>query len=322
MRRRSPLPAELIGHAFSVKDGVAAGVTPSRLRGGDLGTPHRGVRAPVGERTHAQRRADYSVRLGVGEYFSHVTAAELFGVPLPEESLTGPIHVSVFRPQRAPQVRGVVHHELTLRGQRVATVSGSPVIHPAFVWVQLAELLSLDDLVVAGDFLITGTKPFDGRRPWTTSDELRAAVESTPGARGVRTARAALTEIRYGCLSPQETRLRLLVERAGLPSPVLNHRVYDARGNLVAMLDGAFPEQLVGYEYMGDHHRKDRSTYRYDMVRRARVEDLGWSQLDISSDDLEKRPLETLARIARRLHTAGATVPVIENGVVARIRRR
>jgi hypothetical protein len=88
------------------------------------------------------------------------------------------------------------------------------------------------------------------------------------------------------------------------------------------MLDGAFPEQFVGYEYMGDHHRTNRSTYRNDLLRRARVEDLGWSQLDISNDDLEHRPLETLARIARRLHAAGATLRPIEYGVLARKKRR
>ncbi|GAA4162901.1 hypothetical protein GCM10022286_22570 [Gryllotalpicola daejeonensis] len=322
MRRRTPLPDSLVGRAFSIEEAREAGVSPARLSGNDLSTPHRGVRAPAGERTHGQRREDYTVRIVNGEYFSHITAAELFGVPLPAELLAGPVHVSMFRPQRARQVRGVIHHELEPRGQLAGHVSGVPVLHPAFVWVQLAGLLSLDDLIIAGDFLVTGSEPFDERPPLTTIDELRSAVAQAPGSRGIRAARAALEEIRYGCLSPQETRLRLLIERAGLPAPELNHRIYDERGSLVAMLDGAFPEHFVGYEYMGDHHRTKKSTYRNDMLRRARVEDLGWSQLDISSDDLELRPLETLARIARRLHSAGATLRPIEYGVDARKRRR
>jgi hypothetical protein len=322
MRRRTPLPKPLDGRAFSVNEGRANGLSPARLRGADLSVPHRGVRAPAGPRTHLERLDAYAQRLGAGEYVSHVSAALLFGAPLPRRSLAGPVHISVFRPHRAHRVRGVLHHELELREHRAGTVRGLPVLDPAVVWLQLAPQLTLDELIIVGDFLITGSEPFDQRKPWTTLDALRAAVDRAPGARGIRRARAALAEIRYGCLSPQETRLRLLIERAGLPAPVLNHRLFDEHGRLVAMLDGAFPEQLVGYEYMGDHHRTDRTTFRNDMVRRGRVEDLGWSQVDISNDDLELRPLETLARIARRLRSAGAVLRPIEYGVVARKRRQ
>jgi hypothetical protein len=322
MRPRTPLPPRLDGRAFGVEEARAAGLSPKRLRGADLATPHRGVRAPAGPRTHLQRAEDYAERMGELEIFSHVTAAHLLGAPLPGRVLDGPVHVAVMEPQRAPRVRGVIGHQLKARRYRALTKGKLRVLDPADVWVQLADILRLDELIVVGDFLITGTEPYDARPPLTSRAELERAVLRAGGARGIRIARAALDEIRYGCLSPQETRLRLLIERAGLPAPALNHRIFDERGRTIAMFDGAYPEQKLAYEYMGDHHRVDRSTYRNDMVRRARAEDLGWTQLDISADDLDVRPLETLARIARRLRAAGAPVKRIESAVDALTRRR
>ncbi|MCL2514435.1 MAG: hypothetical protein FWD85_05725 [Microbacteriaceae bacterium] len=326
MRPRSPLPAQFLGRPFVVDEARAAGLSPGRLRGADLSVPHRGVRAPSGSRSHRQRAEAYAELMDDSMLFSHVTAAHLLGAPLPQRLLGGPIHVSVLAPQRAPRVRGVIGHQLAPREYRGLSNGRLRVLDLADVWVQLAGILTLDEVIVGGDYLITGSEPWDGRAPLTSWAELAAAVERAGSARGVRVARAALEEVRYGCLSPQETRLRLLIERAGLPAPVLNHRIFDESGRTVAMLDGAYPERRLAYEYMGDHHRADRRTYRNDMVRRARVEDLGWTQLDISADDLDLRPLETLARIARRLSAteprAHARANPIDLAVVASKRPR
>jgi hypothetical protein len=322
VRPRTPLPPDLHGRAFSVHEARASGLSAKRLRGGDLATPHRGVRAPAGQRTHRQRAEAYAERMGELAVFTHITAAHLLGAPLPWRLVEGPLHVGVLGPARAPRVQGVVGHQLAPRTHRAQIRSGLRVLDPAEVWVQLAGILALDELIVGGDFLITGSEPWDRRPPLTSRPALEAAVQRAGSARGVRLARAALDELAYGCLSPQETRLRLLIERAGLPSPVLNHRILDDHGRTIAMFDGAYPEHLLAYEYMGDHHRTDRATYRNDMVRRARAEDRGWTQLDISADDLDRRPLETVARIAQRLHAAGAPIMPIELSADALNRRR
>lgn len=317
MTRREPLPPHLAGRPFHVNDALAAGVSPGRMRASDLEAPFRGVRADAAVRTHGERAGAYARIMPDEALFTHVTAAHLLGAPLPRRVIDGPVHVSVLAPETAPRVRGVVGHRLTPRAYRWRRVGELRVLEPSDVWVQLASVLTLDELIIVGDFFITGSEPFDGRPPLTTLEALEEAALRAGSARGIRTARAALGEIRYGCLSPQETRLRLLIERAGLPAPVLNHRVFDQSGRTLLMFDGAYPEHMVAYEYMGDHHRVDKSTYRNDMVRRGRAEDLGWTQLDISADDLELRPLETLARLARRLRRAGAPIAPVESAVVA-----
>jgi len=298
----------LAGRPFAISDAAAQGVGRGRIRGGDLVAPFHGVRADptqLGDLTGRCRA--YATRMPEHEAFSHVTAAALYGFPLPRALREGPLHVSTLDGRASP-ARGVVSHELTIE-RRSLVVDGLRVIHPADCWAQLGTALVLDQLIMAGDFAITGSEPYSGRPPLSSRAELSAAVARARGTRGIRGVRLALAEVRYGALSPQETAMRLLLTRAGLPEPELNHRVEDRWGSLIALLDGAFPEAKVAYEYQGDHHRTDVTTYRNDMVRRERLADLGWDIVFVSADDLRFRPHETVARLRRRLvrHSVTAT---------------
>lgn len=84
MGTRVILPTELGGGQFSVDRALARGVGVSRLRGPDLESPFSGVRVPAGM---AQSLLDqvnaYAERMSPGAIFSHITAARLWGVPLP-----------------------------------------------------------------------------------------------------------------------------------------------------------------------------------------------------------------------------------------------
>jgi hypothetical protein len=96
--RPSPLPDGL-GAAFSVADARAAGVSPRRLRGRDLTAPFHGVRMTRAgmlppdagepsdpspeERAALERIHAYAARMAEGTFFTHVSAARLWGLPLP-----------------------------------------------------------------------------------------------------------------------------------------------------------------------------------------------------------------------------------------------
>ncbi|MDI2099537.1 hypothetical protein [Ruicaihuangia caeni] len=179
-------------------------------------------------------------------------------------------------------------------------IAGVRVTAPVASWCDLAGLLTVDELVAAGDFLITGTEPYDGVTPLASYEQLSRAVSSRTGRRGIRKLRQALPLIRYGSLSPKETELRLLIVRAGLPEPVPNYVLRDGRGVFVAMIDLAFAEWKVGIEYQSDLHR-ERAQFRRDIGRRERIEDEGWSVIYVSADDLRGSPRQTIDRIRRRL---------------------
>jgi hypothetical protein len=116
------------------------------------------------------------------EFFSHTTAAVLWGVPLPvlEDHR---LNVSVFRPRRAPRGANVRGHEIDPRLVRVTDLDGLPVTTPASTWASLGALLSPYDLVAAGDAVVcvrssTGGNGSPPRPPWPRPTSF--APRSTP----------------------------------------------------------------------------------------------------------------------------------------------
>jgi very-short-patch-repair endonuclease len=300
MRRPSQLAFGDGAHAFRTRDAVACGVTPDRLRASDLQRPFHGIRSRgLDLDDHLDRCRALAPRLKAGTHFSHTSAALLHELPLPRRYSAGPVHISVFEPDRAPKLRGVTSHEVAATGQLTTRVRSLPVIAPADTWVQLASGVPLDDLVVVGDYLITGSEPFTGARPPCTREDLESAIRRQAKRRGVARARAALDLVRYGPLSPQESRLRLLMGRAGLPAPELNFRVRDIAGKLVAMVDLAIVGSRVAVEYQGSHHRTDNDVYHSDIGRRERLEGCGWKVIYVVAADLTEHPEQLIARIWR-----------------------
>ncbi|WP_309980060.1 DUF559 domain-containing protein [Agromyces sp. 3263] len=243
------------------------------------------------------------------QFFSHSTAAAILGVPLPA-TVAGSrrIHVSVRLGAQPPRARGVVGHTLAPDRIDVTNLGGLALTSPATTFALLGGMLELDDLIVAGDNLVTGEAPRGGTPALATVQALRDSVARHGRGRGARSLRAALEEIRVGSLSPRETLTRLLIVRSGLPEPELNHAVFDDRGTLLALVDLAYPKHRVGIEYEGDGHR-EKERFRADILRRERLEDLGWTIVRLTSDDISPgrphRTAETLTRIESRLRLRG-----------------
>ena len=216
MPKRAPLPKKFTGVPFSAADARAVGFSASRLRASDLRAPIRGIREPLAcEDSLEARIIRYAVHMADDEFFSHVTAAKLYGIPLPRQLEDLPtIQVSVHEPAFPPRLRGVVGHRLSVP-IAPRTRKGIRMVSPSRTFTQLAAVLSHDDLVIAGDF------PVGRKNPLCTLEELAAAVKSMGPARGVLAARIALPEVRQGTDSPMETRTRLMIACATLTEPVI-----------------------------------------------------------------------------------------------------
>ncbi|MCZ2812543.1 DUF559 domain-containing protein [Modestobacter sp. VKM Ac-2979] len=116
--------------------------------------------------------------------------------------------------------------------------------------------------------------------------------------RGCRRARAAAGLADGLAGSPQETRLRLLLHRAELPTPVAQHSVHDGRV-FVARVDFAWPEQRLALEYDGLWHA-DPGQFAADRRRFNRLLAAGWRVLFVTAADLH-RPDQLITRIAAEL---------------------
>ena len=305
MPQREDLPPGLRDASFTVASALRAGVGEGRLRGRDLESPFYGVRAPAGSTASVLGRCRaYEPRLRPWQFFSHLTAARLWGCPLPNSSESEPLHVSGFG--RAPYGRGVSGHETRDRHSRIVTRHGFPTLDAASVWCQLAAQLTLEDLVAVGDALILDPVVLDPRdpRPHLTVEQLRRRV-STFSGRGARAASTALPLLRQGAESRPETLLRLLLVSAGLPEPEVNVPVTDSSGRFLGRGDLVYREWRTVVEYDGDQHRTDTRQYDRDITRIEDFVNADWRSVRVRKGGLFVTPHGTIRRVERALRTAG-----------------
>lgn len=95
-----------------------------------------------------------------------------------------------------------------------------------------------------------------------------------------------------------ETRLRLIVIRAGLARPVANRDVV-VDGCWLARPDLSWPDLRIAVEYDGDHHRLDRAQWQRDIGRRRLLEDAGWLLVVVTADDVLRHPDQLVDRLRR-----------------------
>ncbi|MCT9821548.1 hypothetical protein N3K63_14775 [Microbacterium sp. W1N] len=313
MTRLQPLPTALVDRAFSVREAQALGVTTSRLRGRDLDSPAHGGRVvrrdpppvPADESpsqrsrrqrdelvAHAQQVAPV---LKPSQFFSHETALALLGVPLPYGLETdGPLHVAAHRPSGQPRRAGMIGHRLSARAHPGWMAAGAAVEHPARAWRQVGATWHLDDLIAAADHLVLP------RNALTTLDELRAEVALMGDVAG-GTLTHALDQVRVGAETAEETRLRLLLVRAGLPEPQLNQVLHTREGRFVARMDLAFPAYRVAVEHDGRTHAFNDAQFARDADRWDEIRAQGWVHVRILSHHLHPDPNIALDKVTTAL---------------------
>lgn len=183
---------------------------------------------------------------------------------------------------------------------------GLPVSDPLTLFIELGTILREDDLVAVGDALVLEPARLDPHdvRPWITLDALRDGC-ATARSHGVIRARRAAAMVRQGAESPMETALRLLIIRAGLPEPELNHELFDDSGRWIGRFDMVYRHARVIVEYDGDQHRTNTRQFDRDSRRLDDFAAHGWRVVRITGRSFTANPTGCLVRIRRALLTAG-----------------
>jgi hypothetical protein len=188
-------------------------------------------------------------------FFSHATAAQLHGIPLPARLRDElPLHVSVpdgSAPREGRQVRG--HHLLIDPGD-VVVRRGLRVTSLERTICDLASALDDEDLIAAADNILWRRR-LQGHRASRRS--LHDAISRFRGRRGRARLAAVEPHLTDRSDSPPESVMRLRFIRAGLPAMLVNVEVVDAAGNPIATPDLQFEKYLMALDYEGDHHRTD-----------------------------------------------------------------
>jgi G:T-mismatch repair DNA endonuclease (very short patch repair protein) len=284
-------PPELRDQVFRGTTAVAAGLlTPDQLRSAAWSRLRRDVYADarlcVDHRLNARAVALVAPGQAV---FSGLTAVVLWGGHEFADARV-PVEVTVPPGTRWQPGPGVVVREAATGGDVVTGRDGLRRTGRVRTAVDLIRRGSLDDGVVLLDRLVAaGIVPLH---------PVRDAVARLPRCRGSRLARQ-VAELSDGLAeSPPETRLRLLMLRAGLPTPSAQYRVFDGEG-FVARVDFAFPGVKLAIEYDGAWHGRPGELGR-DRRRLNRLAAAGWRVLFVTAADM-RAPDELLARLTEVL---------------------
>jgi hypothetical protein len=166
-----------------------------------------------------------------------------------------------------------------INDDETCVIEGMRVTTPARTALDLARRYPVDAAVVAIDALTRATR--------LKVPAIEAQARRYPGRRGRKRALMTLHLVDPGAESPPETRLRLLIVRAGFPRPQTQLRVYDQYGVLIGEVDMGWRELKIAVEYEGDHHRTSRRVFHKDIKRVDALLEQGWIVIRVTSVDTE-----------------------------------
>ena len=269
------LPTERGGGPFSVDRALARGVGVSRLRGPDLESPFSGVRVPAGM---AQSLLDqvnaYAERMSPGAFFSHITAARLWGIPPPfaRQRRSG-LDVAVGPGFTVPAGAGERGHRLRVDQRDVLQFGRIRVASGARIWCDLGALLSEEELAAAVDFLLWRRRP---NHPRLSRSDLADALGRWKGRRARPVIERCLLSLTDRADSAPESTMRVRFACAGLLTPEVDCEIYTQAGVFVAMADLGWRKYRLALNYEGDGHRTDRAQWGKDLKRSPRLDAADW----------------------------------------------
>lgn len=156
-----------------------------------------------------------------GSVISHASAAVLHDLPLWATGL-GRVHATRDRQSDARVSRHLHLHAASIEPDEVVAVDGMLVTSLPRTLVDLARTLPFEQALVPADAALHARR--------VTRDDLDEALNRATGWPGTTIARQVLAFAQPGAANPGETRSRLAIHRAGLPSPVLQHEIRTSVG--------------------------------------------------------------------------------------------
>lgn len=234
---------------------------------------------------------------------SHHAAAVALELPLPARRppapgfIEVPLHATGPAASR-PRRRDADFHVRPLCSDDVVRIDGVLVTRPARTFADLAAHLPLLDLVPLGDVVLA-------QEDWTC-EALAAYCE--PVRRGKARLLTAIPLLNKDAETAQESRTRLLMHLAGMPTPEVQVDLYDDDGKFVGRADLYVREFLTMVEHLGrDHFDKRKTPEEYDPSRRSRAHRAGYEYVELTATSILHHPLVGLGRVAEALRARGWT---------------
>lgn len=225
--------------------------------------------------------------LSTGATLAGVSAAAMLG----SKWLNGDAPAEIIRKDRHAQP-GMVAHGYRVHDDEICLAASLPVTTPARTAFDIGRARPAYQAVPILDSLFAATG--------VAVEDVLAVADRWPGARGARLLRSTMPLVDAAAESPQESRLRLILVRGGLPAPECQIRFPEFR----IRVDMGWREWKVAVEYDGVQHWADASQRTWDIERFALLESAGWAVVRVSAQMLS-RPEAIVARVRDKLRAAG-----------------
>jgi very-short-patch-repair endonuclease len=279
---------------FSKAQAIEAGLTPHQLKHrlgtGEFVVVDTNVYRFAASRATARQRVMAACLAGPA-VASHRSAGLLWEFPQMPDDLA---EVTALRHLRRHSSDVVWHESYHLTERDVTEVDGIPVTRPVRTFLDLAVVL---------DARALETVYFDGLRRNLLSIPAigRRAEQLGPLRRGAGKVRALLEQQTPGerpTESVLETLFWQLVREYELPVPTRQFRI-DV-GDESYRIDFVYPERKLGIELLGEKFHFGDPKEVANRLRRNDLGTIGWIVLEITWDDMERRP----DRVARTIRMA------------------
>lgn len=228
--------------------------------------------------------------LSTGATLAGVSAAAVLGT----KWLDCTLPAEILRADRHSQP-GMVSRSYRVCDDEICLAGGLPATTPARTAFDIGRSRPLHQAVPILDALLSATD--------TAVAEVHDVADRWPGIRGVRRLRSMLHLVDAAAESPQESRLRLILVRGGLPAPECQIRFPELR----IRVDMGWREWKVAVEYDGVQHWSDAAQRAWDIERIALLEAAGWVVVRVSAAMLS-RPAVLTSRIRDKLRSAGCPI--------------
>ena len=218
---------------------------------------------------------------------SHQTAGRLYDlldIDAPRRH-----HVIVPRARRPTVPSAVLHRARSLPADERSVVAGFPVTTIARTLLDLASSMTPAQLEPA---LWDACRHADD-----LPVEVARLLQRYPDRHGRPTLSRLLTDLHpqvAAAESPLEVYGLLALRDPLLPDPVLQYRVRDRHGRIVARVDAAWPQHRTGLEFDGARYHESPSRRGRDARRRQLVREPGWSVIVVRAQDLAGSRLRAL----------------------------
>jgi hypothetical protein len=227
---------------------------------------------------------------------SHTSSLVERGVPVWNVELAD-VHLTRTDGRSGRHEAGVVHHRGRLNEWEVEMVNGLRVTSSARAVVELTGLADVESSLVSANWVLAQAK--------CSRPELAAVTRRFAHWPNTLTSDLVVRLAEPRCQWPGEARTEHLLRTRHLPSAEPQYEVYDEAGNLVAVVDFAWPDLGVFLEFDGkikyERLRREGESVADVIQREKHREELvclltGWICIRITWPDLA-RPEQTARRI-------------------------